>query len=86
MFSLPFGGQATSAASRGLPSGVAALPWLTAARSCSLGYSNLSSNLSAILLFAFKGHVWWHLALPLALANVVGIGVFVLLTLWFVRA
>ncbi|WP_305016770.1 sulfite exporter TauE/SafE family protein [Mycobacterium tuberculosis] len=35
-------------------------------------FANLSSNLSAILLFAFKGHVWWHLALPLALANVVG--------------
>lgn len=33
---------------------------------------NLSSNLSAILLFGLKGHVWWHLALPLALANVVG--------------
>ncbi|HBH36889.1 MAG TPA: hypothetical protein DDX06_00715, partial [Curvibacter sp.] len=33
---------------------------------------NLSSNLSALLLFTLKGHVWWHLALPLALANVVG--------------
>ncbi|MCA3237125.1 MAG: sulfite exporter TauE/SafE family protein [Curvibacter sp.] len=33
---------------------------------------NLSSNLSALLLFTLKGHVWWHLALPLALANVAG--------------
>ena len=33
---------------------------------------NLSSNLSALILFAIKGHVWWHLALPLALANIVG--------------
>ncbi len=33
---------------------------------------NLSSNLSALLLFTLKGHVWWHLALPLALANIVG--------------
>ena len=33
---------------------------------------NLSSNLSALLLFTLKGHVWWHLALPLALANVIG--------------
>jgi uncharacterized membrane protein YfcA len=33
---------------------------------------NLSSNLSALLLFSLKGHVWWHLALPLALANIIG--------------
>lgn len=33
---------------------------------------NLCSNLSALILFAFKGHVWWHLALPLAAANVAG--------------
>lgn len=33
---------------------------------------NLSSNLSALLLFAIKGHVWWHFALTLALANIVG--------------
>ncbi len=33
---------------------------------------NLSSNLSAILLFALKGHVWWHFTLALALANVAG--------------
>jgi len=33
---------------------------------------NLSSNLAALLLFALKGHVWWHFALTLALANIVG--------------
>lgn len=33
---------------------------------------NLSSNLAAILLFALKGHVWWHFMLTLALANVAG--------------
>jgi uncharacterized membrane protein YfcA len=33
---------------------------------------NLSSNLSAILLFAIKGHVWWHFMLVLAAANIVG--------------
>lgn len=33
---------------------------------------NLSSNLAALILFAFKGHVWWHFALALALANIVG--------------
>lgn len=33
---------------------------------------NLSSNIAALVLFTLKGHVWWHLALPLALANVAG--------------
>lgn len=33
---------------------------------------NLASNAAALLLFTLKGHVWWHFALPLALANVVG--------------
>jgi uncharacterized membrane protein YfcA len=33
---------------------------------------NLSSNLAALILFALKGHVWWHFALTLALANIVG--------------
>ncbi len=33
---------------------------------------NLASNIAAIILFALKGHVWWHFALPLALANVAG--------------
>jgi uncharacterized membrane protein YfcA len=33
---------------------------------------NLSSNIAALILFTYKGHVWWHMALPLALANVAG--------------
>jgi len=33
---------------------------------------NLSTNAASLLLFAAMGHVWWHFALPLALANVVG--------------
>jgi uncharacterized protein len=33
---------------------------------------NFATNGAALLLFALKGHVWWHLALPMALANVIG--------------
>ena len=33
---------------------------------------NVSTNIAALILFSAKGHIWWHLALPLALANVVG--------------
>jgi uncharacterized membrane protein YfcA len=33
---------------------------------------NMSSNLAALILFATKGFVLWHLALTLALANVLG--------------
>ncbi len=33
---------------------------------------NTTSNLAALMLFAAKGHVWWHLALAMAVANVVG--------------
>ncbi len=33
---------------------------------------NTTSNLAALLLFAAKGHVWWHFALAMAVANVVG--------------
>lgn len=33
---------------------------------------NTASNLAALGLFAAKGHVWWHYAVVLALANVVG--------------
>jgi uncharacterized protein len=33
---------------------------------------NTATNLSALSLFAWKGHVWWHYALALALANVAG--------------
>jgi uncharacterized membrane protein YfcA len=33
---------------------------------------NVSTNLAAIALFAAKGHVWWHIGLVMAAANVVG--------------
>jgi uncharacterized protein len=33
---------------------------------------NTATNLAALLLFAYKGHVWWNYALALAVANVVG--------------
>lgn len=33
---------------------------------------NVSTNVAALILFSMKGHVWWHFALPLAVANVVG--------------
>jgi len=33
---------------------------------------NTTSNLAALSLFAWKGHVWWHLALAMAVANVIG--------------
>jgi len=33
---------------------------------------NTVSNLAALSLFAWKGHVWWHYALVMAVANVAG--------------
>jgi uncharacterized membrane protein YfcA len=33
---------------------------------------NVATNLAALVLFGLKGHVWWHYALVLALANVAG--------------
>lgn len=33
---------------------------------------NTATNFSALLLFAWQGHVWWHLALAMALANIAG--------------
>lgn len=33
---------------------------------------NVATNVAAIILFAAKGHVWWHFTIPLAVANVVG--------------
>jgi uncharacterized membrane protein YfcA len=33
---------------------------------------NTATNLAALLLFAVKGYVWWHIALTLAVANVLG--------------
>lgn len=33
---------------------------------------NTATNLSALTLFALKGHVWWHFALVMAAANIAG--------------
>ena len=33
---------------------------------------NPATTLAALILFAFKGHVWWHFALAMALANIAG--------------
>ncbi len=33
---------------------------------------NVATNLAALILFASTGHVWWHLAVPMAVANVIG--------------
>jgi uncharacterized protein len=33
---------------------------------------NTATNVAAVILFAIKGHVWWHFALALAVANVTG--------------
>ena len=33
---------------------------------------NTATNLAALILFALKGHVWWHYAATLAVANIVG--------------
>ncbi len=33
---------------------------------------NTATNLAALGLFAWKGHVWWHFALTMALANIAG--------------
>ena len=33
---------------------------------------NVATNLSALTLFTLKGHVWWHMALAIGLANVIG--------------
>lgn len=33
---------------------------------------NTATNLAALALFAYKGHVWWHFALAMALSNVLG--------------
>ena len=33
---------------------------------------NTATNLAALALFAWKGHVWWHFALTMAVANVLG--------------
>jgi uncharacterized membrane protein YfcA len=33
---------------------------------------NVATNVSALVLFGWKGHVWWHIAAVLAVANVAG--------------
>jgi uncharacterized protein len=33
---------------------------------------NTATNLAALILFAVKGHVWWHFAVVMALANIAG--------------
>ncbi|OBS30097.1 hypothetical protein A9O67_09960 [Tepidimonas fonticaldi] len=33
---------------------------------------NTTSNVAAVALFAWKGHVWWHYGLAMAVANVAG--------------
>lgn len=33
---------------------------------------NTATNLAALAVFAYKGHVWWHFALTMAVANVLG--------------
>jgi uncharacterized membrane protein YfcA len=33
---------------------------------------NVGTNFSALVLFALQGHVWWHLALAMAVFNIVG--------------
>jgi uncharacterized protein len=33
---------------------------------------NTATNFAALILFALKGHVWWHFAVALAAANVAG--------------
>lgn len=33
---------------------------------------NVATNLAALALFAWKGHVWWHFAVAMALANLAG--------------
>jgi uncharacterized membrane protein YfcA len=33
---------------------------------------NTASNSAALLLFSMDGYIWWHIAIPLAIANVAG--------------
>jgi uncharacterized membrane protein YfcA len=33
---------------------------------------NVATNLAALTLFVVKGHVWWHIGLTMAAANIVG--------------
>ncbi len=40
--------------------------------SASAKWLNATSNVAALSLFAWKGHIWWHYALVMAVANVLG--------------
>jgi len=40
--------------------------------SASAKLMNTATNIAALVLFAAKGHVWWHIALVMALANIAG--------------
>jgi uncharacterized membrane protein YfcA len=40
--------------------------------SASAKWVNTATNFSALVLFAIQGQVWWHLALAMALANMLG--------------
>ncbi len=40
--------------------------------SASAKLMNTATNLAALILFTLKGHVWWHVALTMAVANVIG--------------
>lgn len=33
---------------------------------------NIATNLAGVLLLGFKGYIWWHLTIPLAVANIAG--------------
>ena len=33
---------------------------------------NMTSNLAAFVLLAYKGHIWWHLTLYLIAGNLIG--------------
>lgn len=33
---------------------------------------NMATNAAAIALFAYKGHIWWHIAAVMAVTNVIG--------------
>jgi uncharacterized membrane protein YfcA len=33
---------------------------------------NVSTNLAALILFAAKGHIWWHIGAAMAIANITG--------------
>lgn len=35
-------------------------------------FINVATNFSALMLFAYQGHVWWHLALAMAVSNIIG--------------